>query len=181
MYPELMTKDPALSPFLGLIKIDQLAFAAYSDEDEAAIKKQFRLTDADWVEDQVVASGYVRGARNAGEPRGESINVAKLLFNYDLGVELEILRYTKGHNYVAQAGIKPCHLCHIGAHVEKGKELPISFREWALACPVVQQVETKTHTNAFLVETGRRYRYTIYDTKPLLGVFFKVIERLEAK
>lgn len=181
MYPHLMTSTPRLSPLMGLLKIDQLAFAAYSDEDEAAIKKQLRLTEANWVEDWVVASGYVRGGRAPGAPRADSSNTAKLLFNYDLGLEVEILRYVSGPNYLEAAGVKPCHLCHIGAHVEKGMEIPQGLKDFTVGAPIIQQVETEQHTNPFLVETGRRYRYTIYDTQALFGTFFKVIERLEAK
>jgi len=184
MYPELMTNDKALSPLMGLLKIDQLAFLARSDEDEAAIKKQLRLTNANWVEDYVVAEGYVRGGRKAGDLRGQpSRNTAKLMFNYDMGVEIEILRYTEGHNYADEAGIKSCTLCHIGAHVNKGSsinELPPALHHFVFASPIIQEVLTKSHTNEFLLTTGRRYKYTIYDTLPLLGVFMKVIERIEA-
>jgi hypothetical protein len=180
----LVTKLPGISPLSGLLKIDQIAFCARTDEDERALKARFRLDKADWVEDHVVAEGYVRGGRQPGEPRGlKNCNVAKLLFNYDLGIELEILRYLEGHNYVDQAEIPSGQICHIGAHVEKGVDitdpshgLPIDF---VIPAPIIQQVETVTHTNDFLVKSGRRYRYTIYDTKPLLGVFFKIIERLE--
>lgn len=177
----LATKGEGLSPLLGILKIDQLAFLARSDEDELAIKKQLNLANADWVEDYVVAEGFVRGARKPGEPRVPAVNTAKLLFNYDLGLEVEILRYTDGHNYADMGKVKSCQLCHIGAHVEKGVELPETMKSWAVAAPIIQQVETKAHTNEFLIETGRRYRYTIYDTKALLGVYFKVIERLEAE
>jgi hypothetical protein len=182
MYPELMTKEAANSPLMGLLKIDQLAFLARSDEDEAAIKKQLRLADAEWVEDEVVARGYVRG-KHLGENSGrrESENTAKLLFNYDLGLEVEILRYTDGPNYGDVGNVKSCTLCHIGAHVEKGMALPEGLQSWTVASPMIQQVETQSHTNPFLKETGRKYRYTIYDTKELLGVYFKVIERLESK
>lgn len=182
MYSHLQTTDPAKSPLLGLLKIDQLAFLARSDEDEAAIKKQLRLTEANWVEDRVLAEGYVRGARTPGTPRDvKSQNVAKLLFNYDLGLEVEILRYTSGSNYADVGSVPSCQLCHVGCHVEKGKELTGQLAEWAFAAPIIQQVETLTHTNEFLRSTGRKYRYTIYDTRGLLGVYFKVIERLEAE
>jgi len=184
MYFELMSDNQTLSPLMGLLKIDQLAFLARNDEDESAIKKQLRLTDAKWIEDYVLAEGYVRGGRKLGDPRGvKSRNTAKLLFNYDMGIEVEILRYTEGHNYADQAGIRSGMLCHIGAHVNKGcaiKDLPSAMQDFVFAAPIIQQVETLTHTNKFLMETGRRYRYTIYDTLPILGVFMKVIERIEA-
>lgn len=182
MYEDLITKDKANSPLLGLLKLDQIAFIARSDEDEALIKKQLRLEKANWVKDEVTARGYVRGA-----PRG-SLNVAKLQFNYDYGIEIEILRYIAGPNYAdansgtmsEREGIKSCNPCHLGFHLEKGEELPDVLQNWAFACGIIQQVDTIEHTNQFLIDTGRRYRYTIYDTKNLLGIYLKVIERKEA-
>lgn len=173
MHP-LATKNLELSPLAGLLKIDQLAFIARNDTDELLIKRLLRLQDADWVEDHVVAEGYVRGFP------GVQSNTAKLLFNYDLGIEVEILRYTEGPNYPEVGGVPQGHLAHIGMHVEKGKDISGSLKGLVFSCAIIQQVETKEHTNAFLLETGRRYRYTIYDTKPLFGVYLKVIERLEA-
>lgn len=170
----LATKFAANSPLQGLLRIDQLAFIARSDSDEMAIKRQLRLQDADWVEDTVVAKGYVRGHGEA------AVNKAKLLFNYDLGVEVEILRYTEGANYPDIGNVPSCNLAHIGMHVEKGMEIPSPLAGFVFACPMIQQVCTQEHTNEFLLSTGRRYRYTIYDTKALLGVYLKVIERLEA-
>ncbi len=159
---------------MGLLKIDQLAFISRSTEDTAVIKSNFRLQDADWVEDYVEARGYVRGAeRNA-------TNTARLLFNYDLGVELEILQYTDGPNYPDVGKVPSCSLCHIGFHVEKGKKIPGALQNWVFAYPMIQQVETQKHTNQFLLDTGRRYKYTIYDTRDFLGVYLKVIERIEA-
>lgn len=178
MYPHLMTQDPKLSPLMGLLKIDQIAFLARNDEDERAIKKQLRLTNANWVEDEVVAKGYVQGARVPGTPRGPQTNRAKLLFNYDFGIELEILRYIDGPNYADQAGLKSCRICHIGAHVEKGKEIPPGLEAFVIPTSMAQEVTTQSHTNPFLIETGRRYRYSIYNTLDMLGMFFKVIERI---
>lgn len=169
----LQTTVPSLSPLMGLLKIDQLAFVARDDQDEAAIKKMLRLTEADWVEDEVVAKGYVKGADHGTE------NTAKLLFNYDLGLEVEILRYTEGPNYCDAGEVPSCHLCHIGAHIEKGESIPKEFRDWVLRFPMIQQVETQSHTNKFLVDSGRKYRYTIYDTRQMMGFYFKVIERIE--
>lgn len=146
------------------MKIDQIAFAAYNDEDERWIKSVLGLTDAEWVEDQVVASGTV-----AGQP---GTNTAKLLFNYDYGIEVEILRYLDGPNYLEEQGIKGGQVCHIGMHYT-GEGVVPSFG------PIIQQVETQSHTNPFLVENGRKYRYTIYDTQAMFGRNFKVIERIQ--
>lgn len=177
MYPHLMTNDPAKSPLAGILKIDQIAFACYSDVQEQQIKDKLGLSNAKWVEDEVVANGFVY-------PRGfERTNRAKLLFNYDFGIEVEILRYLEGDNYLQNQLIPGGHICHVGMHLEKGKTLPDmrigSGTKHTFDFSIVQQVETESHTNQFLVDTGRRYRYTIYDAKAFFGTNLKVIERLE--
>lgn len=172
MHP-LATKNLDASPLMGLLQIDQLAFVARNDNDEKLIKRMLRLEAAEWVVDRVTAVGYVAGV----EPN--QTNYAKLQFNYDLGIEVEILRYEDGPNYVDHQSIPSGNLAHIGFHVEKGKSLPPRMRDFVFSANVIQQVETQHHTNKFLIETGRRYRYTIYDTRPLFGVNLKVIERLE--
>lgn len=172
MHP-LATKNPEWSPLAGWLKIDQLAFIARNDTDELLIKRFLRLERADWTVDHVVAKGYVRGVE------GEAENTAKLLFNYDLGVEVEILRYTDGPNYPDIGDVPSGNLAHIGMHVEKGSSIPSALQDFVFATPIIQQVVTQTHTNEFLLNSGRRYRYTIYDTKPLFGVYLKVIERIE--
>lgn len=144
-------------------KLDQIAFIARSDADELALKRRFGLEDAEWIEDHVVAVGTVRGA--------EAENTAKLLFNYDLGIELEILRYTEGENYASNLPSRD--MCHIGFHYSGEGEVP------SFGPNIIQQVETQSHTNEFLLANGRRYRYTIYDTYADHGVYMKVIERIE--
>jgi len=162
------------SPLLGLLGLDQVAFIARSDTDEMLIKRFLRLDQADWVEDEVVAKGYVRGVE------GEATNTAKLLFNYDFGIEVEILRYLDGPNYPEIGAVPAGNVAHLGFHVEKGKHVPPAMKDFVFSCPIIQQVVTQSHTNQFLIDSGRRYRYTIYDTKPLFGIYLKVIERLEA-
>jgi len=144
-------------------KIDQLAYIAYNDEDERKIKIALGLQDAEWIEDIVLAAGTVRGV--------EGENTAKLLFNYDMGVEVEILRYTEGPNYASN--LVGGRLCHVGIHADAGVPAP------TFDAPIIQQVLTQTHTNAYLLGNGRKYRYTIYDTFAALGVYTKVIERIE--
>ena len=148
------------------MEIHQIAFAARTDEDERAIKRALNLRSAEWIEDEVVAEGKVNGrpARNR----------AKLLFNYDTGREVEILRYIEGHNYLDAAGIRSGNICHIGMHYTGHPCGVPSF-----VAPIMQQVETQSHTNPFVLANNRHYRYTIYDTRGTLGVFMKIIERLE--
>lgn len=171
MHP-LSTKSITNSPLMGLLKLDQIAFVARTDTEELLIKRMLRLDRADWVEDEVVANGYVKG-------KGSDLtNTAKLLFNYDLGIEIEILRYLEGENYVETGGVPSCNVAHLGFHLEKGKSLT-DFGRMVFPAAMMQEVKTHAHTNEFLLKTGRRYRYTIYDTKPLFGVYLKVIERIE--
>lgn len=144
-------------------KIDQLAFISHSERDTQAIKQQLGLQSAEWIEDICVASGEVRGV--------PGVNKARLLFNYDMGIEVEILQYLEGPNYASQLGSG--RVCHYGIHAAPGKVPPV------FDAPIIQQVKTRSHTNEFLLSTGRRYRYTIYDTLNTLGVFTKVIERIE--
>lgn len=144
-------------------KLDQIAFVVDNDDDELAIKRRFGLEHADWTEDHVLAHGTVRGA--------SAENQAKLLFNYDLGIELEILRYTAGERYTED--LDSGDMCHIGFHYSGVGPVP------SFDAPIIQQVETVSHTNEFLVTSGRRYRYTIYDTYSEHGVYMKVIERIE--
>lgn len=148
----------------GNIKIDQLAFCAWDGADERMIKAALGLAESDWIEDEVIADGEVDG--NPGS------NIARLQFNYALGHEVEILQYLDGPNYCELAGIRGGQMCHIGSHFIGHGEVP------RLDAYVVQRVVTRSHTNPFLVDSGRHYRYTVYDCRDRLGIFFKVIERL---
>lgn len=145
------------------MKIDQIAFIAHNPADVFKIKSRLGLLDADWVEDDVVASGEVFGVKGT--------NTAKLLFNYDNGIEVEILQYLEGPNYAED--IPGGQLCHIGMHYTGEGKVPTFPGE------IAQRVETQTHTNPYLLEQKRHYRYTIYDTRHMFGTFMKVIERIE--
>jgi len=145
-------------------KIDQLAFISHNDRHTALVKDELGLVDAEWIEDVCIAEGVVRGKHGT--------NKARLLFNYDMGIEVEILQYLEGPNYAEN--VRGGHICHYGIHATAGEEVPV------FGAQIVQQVNTLSHTNAYLLETGRRYRYTIYDTLDSLGVYTKVIERIEA-
>jgi len=153
-------------PLAGNIKIDQLAFCARSDEDEKFIKNFLHLNDAKWIEDTVTARGQVGALEDV-------TNVAKLQFNYDLEHEVEILRYMSGPNYIDLADMAGGRMCHIGSHFIGEGDVP------RLDVPIIQQLVTQIHTNPFQAENNRHYRYTIYNTYHRLGMFFKIIERLE--
>ena len=144
-------------------KIDQIAFISFSEQDTEEIKRSLSLQDDDWIEDIVVAQGWVRGE--------EGVNKARLLFNYSNGIETEILQYLEGPNYAEE--LPPGQLCHIGMHYDGEGEVP------SFIASIVQQVETISHTNEYQQLHNRHYRYTIYDTRGTHGVYMKVIERLD--
>jgi hypothetical protein len=153
-------------PLAGNIKIDQLAFCAWDDADEKQIKDFLGLGEAKWIEDTVTARGQV-GALD------DVVNVAKLLFNYDLEHEVEILRYIDGPNYLTLADMPGGRMCHIGSHFIGEGLVP------RVDAPIIQQLVTQEHSNPFQAEHNRHYRYTIYNTYHRLGLFFKIIERLD--
>jgi hypothetical protein len=155
----------------GLV-LDQIAFYAPDASAERSIKQQLGLADADWTEDLVTGRVTV-----FGEP--ENISKARLLFNYDLGIELEILTYLQGPNWhrhrannhngpACRPGFPP-FMSHIGFHVNDG---PLPTLPW----PIAQRMTTTFHTNPGVGD--RRYGYVIYDTRGTLGVDLKYIKRL---
>lgn len=155
-----------LVPLAGNIKLDQVAFCAWDDEDEYNIKQFLGLEKHDWIEDTVTAQGQVGSQINV-------TNTAKLLFNYDFEMEVEILRYIDGLNYLTLSDMPGGRMCHIGSHFVGDGDVPRVDAE------IIQQLVTYKHTNPFQAEHKRHYRYTIYDTLDRMGVFFKIIERLD--
>lgn len=164
-------------------KFEQIAFYA---PDMNLTKSMFSLLGCrEWVNDTVTAKGTI-GTEHAPNQLLNAVNVADLSFNYDLRIELELIRYVAGanwHNFrnphrVNEDGsaIAP-FLSHMSYHVEdmageKMKYLRAGFH-------IIQDVQTLTHTNPFLQETKRRYNYVIFDTVSQLGFDLKLIKRIE--
>ena len=155
----------------GLV-LDQLAFYAADAMAVEKVKRMLGLENADWTEDFV--TGHVSVF---GEPG--NISKARLLFNYDLGHEVEILTYLQGPNWhrhrdkegngpSTKPGAEP-FVSHIGFHVN---DLPLPTLAW----PVAQRLTTTFHSNEAIKD--RRYEYVIYDTYHSLGVDLKYIKRL---
>lgn len=168
------------------MKIDQVAFYAKTDEEAERIKALLGLKDKTWIEDLVTAKSLF--------PDGKwSINKGKLLFNYDLGVELEILTYVEGRhwaidvdhpNYVVGYNQKgnplwsmPSFISHIGIHLEDGEPFPEME-----GCTLVQETFTVSHTSEYLTTgdgAGRLYHYRIFELQP--GAYIKYIRRIHPK
>lgn len=155
------------------IKLEQVAI--YAPDPYA---KQQLLTQAlgltEWVEDTVRAIGEVFGV--------EQENLATLLFNHQLGYELELICYhnaTQPNNWHSARGtdMTTTFLSHKGYHVTDMPAAKKHYRECGFK--IAQEVWTVSHTNQFLRDTGRRYHYVVYDTRDLLGFDLKLIERVE--
>jgi hypothetical protein len=166
----LVTKENIRSPLLGMLKIDQIAFGVNNENQVKDVKRNLNLSNADWVEDEVVAEGFVE-AHGFG-----STNRARLLFNYDLGIEVEILQYLEGPNYLDWCyGSDLPRLCHIGMHAVEGNN---GFPTHSFGLEICQKVTTISHTNPAVNEANRRYEYTIYNATKILGTCLKTIKRL---
>lgn len=158
------------------MKIDQIAYYATSQEQELAIKKTFGLQNAKWIEDFVEGNATVYG--------NQCKSLGRLQFNYDLGIELEILMYEKDtfHWHKAQSNwanyADDIHLSHVGIHLDDDEDFPAiqGFQGWHL----VQELFTTGHTNPYVVEKKRRYHYKIYQNGTAPN-FLKYIKRLEMK
>ena len=127
---------------------------------------------AEWARDHVTAAGFVFGENTESE--------ADLAFNYDATsakpLELEVLHYTAGNNWMKSHGPS---VSHLGMHCTADE-----LEEWrsfffARGIGVAQEVFTKEHTNPVI--SGKRwYTYAIFDTRPILGVDIKFIVRRDS-
>lgn len=152
--------------------IEQIALCPRDPERAVQFLKDVGLKD--WVQDHVVAGGKVFGAPCKNE--------ADLAFNYQSTrpdgkpLELEVLHYTSGFNWMAG---RPPMVSHLGMHctAEELEEFRRKFTEAEIR--VAQEVFTESHTNPYLLEVKRKYQYVIFDTREILGVDLKFIVRRE--
>lgn len=153
--------------------IEQIALCPVDPVRAKELLQAIGLTD--WIDDHVVARGFVKGI-------GEGVNEADLRFNYQATrpdakpLEVEILHYTDGPNWMQRHAPS---VSHLGMHVTAQELAEIRTKMDDLNVRVAQEVFTESHTNAFLIETGRKYQYVIFDTRAILGVDLKFIVRRE--
>lgn len=161
------------------MKIDQIAFYCADDKAEAIIKAHFGLQDAEWKKDTVTAISRFHAD---GEVIDEVTNIGYLQFNYDLGIELEILRYDDDseHWHMEQVwkqrllGANFPFISHVGIHLDEGEDFPVVDANMFL---LVQETWTKSHTNPYVVEKKRLYHYRIYKCKGS-NSYIKYIKRV---
>jgi len=98
------------------------------------------------------------------------------LFNYDLGIELEILQYLEGPHCHLLNPLWPYEdatISHVGVHLGAEEEFP-EMPAWKM----VQEMITRSHTNPYLIKNKRRYHYKIFQQKAQHN-YLKFIKRIE--
>jgi hypothetical protein len=150
--------------------IEQIALCPTDPERAKAL-----LTDMGalaWALDHVEGSGTVFGFSTCNE--------ADLAFNYELGptkpLEVEVLHYTAGVNWMMDPD-RQNSVSHLGMHCTFAE-----LEEWKTFFSdrhiyIVQSLTTLQHSNP-VIAGHRRYEYTIFQTKDILGVDLKFIVRL---
>lgn len=165
-------------------KIEQVALCP--QDPFAAIALLTKMGLGDWARDHVVAVGRVWHVGGTNE--------ADLAFNYQStpgmhhhpsGVlkndaeikplELEVLHYTDGPNWMQAHGPS---VSHLGMHcsVEELARWRAFFENEGIS--EAQSVRTISHTNP-VIAGKRSYNYVIFDTRAILGVDVKFIVRIE--
>lgn len=136
------------------------------------LKKALGLDNNSWIDDIVTGKSWVWSKTKT---KAHVINIAHLQFNYQLGIELEIIRYLNGNNWHAARNPRatdPRFFSHIGVHLEDGEDFP--------KAPglLVQETWTQKHTSEYLTTglgAGRKYHYRIYELAP--STYIKYIKR----
>jgi len=152
------------------MKVEQIAFATDNPEKLIETLKTLGLTE--WVQDYVVADGFVFGK--------ETQNVAELNFNYQLGFELEILKYIGGSNWHEKRNNfeqSPVFQSHLGYHATGEQIDDMKAKMADIGIGIAQEVWTKAHTNP-VINNKRKYHYVVFDSKQSLGFDLKLIERI---
>jgi len=151
------------------MKIEQIAFGV---KDPVKVIDLFsaNLGLTEWIKDEVAAKGIINGKKGS--------NVAELHFNYQWGIELELLRYNSGrnwHEYRNPYGL-PMFPSHQGYHCTEDEALHKIDEMGALNIGIIQEVYTYNHTNP-AIAGKRQYHYIIFDSLEALGYDLKLIIR----
>jgi hypothetical protein len=164
-----------------IMKLDQIAIYVHSPEQAIEAAASYGLTMGDFGVQDVVTGDVRLGARVNAEAIDKGLtdkSTGFLRFNYDLGIELELLTYLDGphwHQDDPRYKAREPFQSHVGFHMEPGEKVPSALA----GCPIAQSMLTRTHTNTYLLEQGRTYEYLILDTRPITGFYSKFIWRID--
>ena len=151
------------------LKIEQVAITGPCPNEIINNLKKIGLRE--WSTDTVVTKGTVFGEEDV-------TNVAELNFNYDLGFELEVLKYLAGANWHERRQSHRPFLSHIGMHVDTDEELDGWKRIMkGMGIGIAQEVKTLSHTNP-IIAGKRNYHYVVFDSVDKLGFDLKLIKRI---
>jgi hypothetical protein len=138
------------------MKLEQIAFYAHNEEQVETIKDQFGLLTGKWIEDIVEGDVEIHGLEGVHNSK------AHLRFNYELGVELEILTYLEGpHWHMTRPEFLRGEIfqSHLGIKMQ-----PSDLVGGSTTHPILmQKMMTRTHSNPVLKAEKRTYEYQIYD------------------
>ena len=161
------------------MKIEQLAIGVTVKEDWDVHAASAKVTD------MVIFDGIFRPTPNHDWKRIID-KIGFLAFNYDQGLELEYLHYPDTQNTFHQLILghqdQKHYLSHAGVHVDDidkwCEEDLIDNGPDSIVHQRVMDVVTKDHTNEYLRQIGRKYRYVIFDCRSTHGFFWKLIQRV---
>lgn len=154
------------------MKIEQIAFGTTSKKAKSdLIENLSKFGWKTWSNDRVEATGIIFGV--------EGKNSAELSFNYDFGLELEILTYIDGLNWHGKRNPegKEIFLSHLGLHVSAQELETIKLIMEFMGIGIAQEVYTDSHTNP-VIKGKRKYHYVVFDSEEKLGFDLKLIERI---
>ena len=155
------------------MKVDQIALKATegrSFEETMALAEVIFGLDTRWIFDTVHADGMVWPFE------GTQSNIARLAFNYSKDLEIEVIEYLDGKNFHHMI---PGGISHFGIHMSDDNEFNHHHAILLSKFQVIQSVETISHTSKYLNSIGRRYEYSIFDTRKVTGAATKLIRRIQ--
>ena len=154
------------------MRMDQIAYHVPNDGAARMVMNTFGLKEENFTIDYAKGKVWLPHV-------GWGDMEAKLRFNYDMGIEFELLTYLMIPNCISRCcfreieDVSLVHFSHIGIHLEEGEDFP------SPECMImVQEMMTESHTNEN-VPVGQTYHYKIFGYKEnVKGPFIKYIKRI---
>ena len=153
------------------MKIDQIAYYCATSHEADEVKSDLHIKNDAWIKDTVTAKSRVYKNNKVIN----CVNIAELQFNYQLGIELEIIRYISGEHWHPEPLFRK-FISHIGVHLDDDEPFPVlRFSR------IVQETQTISHTSQYLTDPKspgykRLYHYRIHEMAP--GNYIKYIRRI---
>lgn len=137
------------------MRMKHVAYAVLNASEGEHLKRRLGLHDRPWIQDRVTARCTVWDSQ-------EHINTAHLQFLEVGGIELEIIYYLQGKNWLSHHFAEQFSpfVSHVAWHLDAGEPWPdINGR-------LAQEMWTISHTNEFLLRENRRFHSKIFEIAP---------------